>query len=165
MLIPVGHEENTVMRWPWVTLSVMGLCVTIHLLDVPKDSWALVPAEFSLLKVLTSMFVHEDWSHLGFNLFFLYLVGPCIEDLWGRPYFAAFYFLSSLAGALTEAFFYPDSMVGGIGASAAIAGVMGAFAVRYRKARIRFLFLVPGPWGPVSALLRLLRGAEVFVLG
>ena len=154
MLIPVGHEENTVMRWPWVTLSVMVLCVTIDLLDVPKDAWALVPAEFSLIKVLTSMFVHEDGWHLGFNLFFLYLAGPFIEDVWGRPYFAALYLLSGLAGALTETFFYPDSMVGGIGASGAIAGVMGAFAVRYRKARIRFLyFFGPGFTGLAGTFL------------
>ncbi len=154
MLIPIGHEENTVRRWPGVTLGVIGLCVVIHLLGVSKDSWALVPAEFSLLKVLTAMFVHGDGWHLGFNLFFLYMVGPVIEDVWGRPYFAAFYFLSGLAGAATHTFFYPDSMVGGIGASGAIAGVMGAFAVRYRKARIRFLFLAgPGFSGPAGTFL------------
>ncbi len=170
MLIPVGHEESTVTRWPWVTLGVIGLCVTIDLLDVPRDAWSLVPAEFSLLKVLTSMFVHEDGWHLGFNLFFLYLVGPAVEDVWGRPYFAAFYFLSGLAGALTETHFYPDSMIGGIGASSAVAGVMGAFAVRYRNARIRFLyFFGPGFTGlagtfraPARLMLCLWLGREVF---
>lgn len=154
MLIPVGHEENAVTRWPWVTLGVMGLCVVIYLLDIPTGSWALVPAEFSILKVLTSMFVHADGWHLGFNLFFLYLAGPCIEDVWGRPYFAALYFFSGLAGALTHTFFYPDSTVGGIGASGAIAGVMGAFAVRYRTARIRFLyFFGPGFSGLAGTFL------------
>ncbi len=154
MLIPVGHEENTVTRWPWVTLGVMALCVTVDVMDVPRDSWALVPAELSLLKVLTSMFVHQDGWHLGFNLFFLYLAGPFIEDIWGRPYFAALYLLSGLAGALTQTFFYPDSMVGVIGASGAIAGVMGAFAVRYRRARIRFLyFFGPGFTGLAGTFL------------
>ncbi|MCP3912309.1 MAG: rhomboid family intramembrane serine protease, partial [Actinomycetia bacterium] len=103
---------------------------------------------------LTSMFVHQDGWHLGFNLFFLYLVGPFIEDLWGRSYFAAFYFLSGLAGALGQMYFYPDSTVGVIGASGAIAGVMGAFAVRYRKARIRFLyFFGPGFTGLAGTFL------------
>lgn len=154
MLIPVGHEENTVTRWPWVTLGIIGLCVIVDLLDVPRAAWALVPAEFSLLKVLTSMFVHEDGWHLGFNLLFLYLVGPFIEDRWGRPYFAGFYLLSGLAGALTQTLLFPDSMVGSIGASGAIAGVMGAFAVRYREAKIRFLyFFGPGFTGLAGTFL------------
>lgn len=170
MLLPVGHEENTVVRWPWVTFAIMGSCVVIHLLDVPKDAWALVPAELSWRDVLSSMFVHEDAWHLGFNLFFLYLAGPFIEDVWGRPYFAAFYLLSGLAGALTQTWIDPSSTVGGIGASGAIAGVMGAFAVRYRAARIRFLyFFGPGFTGlagtfraPAWSMLCLWLAREVF---
>jgi membrane associated rhomboid family serine protease len=93
-----------------------------------------------LLNYLTSMFLHAGWWHLIGNLIFLWLAGIAVEDLWGRGIFSAFYLLSGLAATLTHLGINPDSRRACIGASGAIAGLMGAFMVRHFKARIRFLY-------------------------
>jgi membrane associated rhomboid family serine protease len=92
--------------------------------------------------LITHTFIHVGILHLLGNLFILYLVGPAMEDVWGRPLFALFYALSGVAAALVFVARYPNLMEPLIGASGAIAGVMGAFAVRYWNSRISFFYFV-----------------------
>jgi hypothetical protein len=87
------------------------------------------------------MFVHGGFLHLFFNMLFLFVTGPFLEDVFGRLVFAVLYFGSGIAGALTHAWQHPDSRIPLIGASGAIAGVMGAFLLRLGAERIKFLFL------------------------
>jgi membrane associated rhomboid family serine protease len=108
----------------------------------PLLRWGLTPAAISPLTLLTHMFLHAGWLHLLGNLLILYLAGPFIEDVWGRPVFAGFYVISGLVAALAFIAVNPDSTVPMIGASGAIAGVMGAFLIRYRTTRIRFFYMV-----------------------
>lgn len=107
----------------------------------PFYSWGFVPADKSLAGLLTHMFLHAGWLHLLGNLLILYLAGPYIEDVWGRPLYGSFYVASGIVAAFSFALPHGDSSVPMIGASGAIAGVMGAFLVRYWHTKIRFFYI------------------------
>jgi len=109
--------------------------------DIPYRKWGFIPAKKSFLTLLTYMFIHGGWLHLIGNLFFLYLTGPFIEDVWGRPIYTAFYLLMGVLSALMFAQQYPNLKGPLIGASGAIAGVMGAFLIRYWKTKIHFFYM------------------------
>jgi len=96
--------------------------------------------DFNLVTLITHLFLHAGFAHLFGNMWFLWLVGCNIEDEWGRPFFFSFYLLS---GVIASAIFaiISQSSAPLIGASGAIAGVMGAFAVRHYNTKIRFLFI------------------------
>ncbi len=107
-----------------------------HLADVPPPD--LVAPPFT---VLTSMFVHEGWLHIAGNMLFLWIFGNNVEDAMGRFRFLVFYLLCGVAAALAQTAVRPDSTIPNIGASGAIAGVLGAYVVLYPRARV--LTLVP----------------------
>jgi membrane associated rhomboid family serine protease len=118
---------------------------TAALAELGKSSYhrlGLVPAEPSLIGWITHMFMHVGLLHLLGNMLILYLAGPFIEDVWGRPIYAGFYFLAGLFAAGCYVASGPDSMIPMVGASGAIAGVMGAFLVRYWDTRIRFFYII-----------------------
>ena len=113
--------------------------------------YGLVPAAFQTSHLVTYQFLHVGWLHLIFNLLMLFVVGPFVEDVWGRPIFAAFYLAAGAVAGLMFAVRYPDLQMPLVGASGAIAGVMGAFLVRYFKSKIRFLVWVGVPVGPFAS--------------
>ena len=114
---------------------------------LPMQRLGYVPAEPHAYAALTSMFVHAGLLHIVGNMLFLFLTGPFIEDLYGRPLFAGLYFVSGFAALGAHVAHAPHSFVPLVGASGAIAGVMGAFLVRMARARIQFLVLpVPILW-------------------
>jgi membrane associated rhomboid family serine protease len=108
----------------------------------PLLRWGLVPNRPSLAAFISHMFLHAGWLHLLGNLVILYLAGPFIEDVWGRPLYAGFYAVAGLAAAAAHIALQPESSVPMIGASGAIAGLMGAFLVRYRTTKIRFFYMI-----------------------
>jgi len=117
----------------------------------PHWRWGLVPGRFRPETVVTHLFLHAGWLHLLGNLFLLYLTGPLIEDRVGHARFAALYFVcgilaGSLYGLQNEGLFRPL-----IGASGAIAGVMGAFAILFSRVRMRFLLWLGIPLGTMVA--------------
>jgi len=229
MIIPLGHDQTEVRRLPWVTFTIMGLCVLVHLLvafgpgmseteigqslseaveywmtcpyleipprlqeemlpgfprddfdtwrevlrqnagsppsestiareqielnemveqgfagmeELPLRKYGLVPSRASILTLFTHMFLHVGWLHLLGNLFFLYLTGPFIEDVWGRPMFLGFYLLAGLASGGLFALRYADLTIPLVGASGAIAGCMGAFLIRYWHINIKFFYWI-----------------------
>jgi membrane associated rhomboid family serine protease len=108
--------------------------------DSPYRRFGVVPAELQPHTLLSYQFLHGGLLHLFGNLFFLFLAGPFIEDVWGRPLFAGFYLAAGAVSALMFSVRYPELDEPLIGASGAVAGVMGAFLLRYWKTRIRFLY-------------------------
>ncbi len=101
--------------------------------------YGFVPKNFDFSTLITSIFLHANFMHLFFNLWFLWLVGLNVEDDWGRPFFLGFYLVSGIfASLLFAAITRSEGPL--IGASGAIAGVMGVFAVQYYKSKIHFLF-------------------------
>jgi membrane associated rhomboid family serine protease len=115
---------------------------------VPSQTLGYVPARPRPLALLTSMFMHAGWMHLFGNMLFLILTAPFIEDVYGRPLFAGFYVAGGVAATLIHAAAQSGSQAGLVGASGAIAAVMGAFLLRFGRRRIGFLLLpVPIlPW-------------------
>ena len=109
----------------------------------PLRRLGLVPAR-GLLQPgwLTHMFLHFGWMHLLGNLFFFYLVGPLLEDLWGRKFFAGFYLVGGVVAALAHFALDPHSAVLMAGASGAVAACMGAFSYRCASRRIRMWYLI-----------------------
>lgn len=122
-----------------------------QLSNVPANKWGYIPAQPKFINLFTCIFVHAGWLHLIGNMLFLYLAGCSIEDLWGRPIYIAFYFLSGIVATWMHAVRFPESMTPLVGASGAIAGLMGAFAVRLYKTRITFFYLIFIRWGTFQA--------------
>jgi membrane associated rhomboid family serine protease len=100
-----------------------------------------VPGNPKVLALITCMFVHSGWFHLIGNMLFLYLAGCSIEDLWGRPLYIVFYLVSGIVATLMHALKFPTSAVPMVGASGAIAGLMGAFLFRLYNTKINFFWL------------------------
>jgi membrane associated rhomboid family serine protease len=100
-----------------------------------------VPAESALIPALTSMFLHSGWLHLIFNMWFLYIFGDNVEDRLGHFRFVMFYLAAGLGGNLLHYVFNSGSSLPTVGASGAIAGVMGAYFLLFPSARV--LTLIP----------------------
>jgi membrane associated rhomboid family serine protease len=129
---------------PVVTIGLIAVNVLVFLFEVSLgnsadlflSSYGLVPAQFSLLTLFTSMFLHGGFSHIGGNMLFLWIFGDNVEDRMGHLRFLIFYLLCGGAAALAQTLMQPDSLLPMVGASGAVAGVMGAYFVLYPQSRI-----------------------------
>ena len=137
---------------PGVTVTLIALNVAIYFLqlmltDRGRDAllvgFGLIPAYFSLATVVTSMFLHGGIAHLAGNMLFLWIFGDNVEDRLGHGRFLFFYLLCGFVAAFAQTALYPDSLVPMVGASGAIAGVMGAYLVLYPRSRVLMLFPFP----------------------
>ena len=116
--------------------------------ELPYQRFGYVPAEGKTHTLLTSMFVHAGFLHLLGNMLFFFLSGPFIEDVFGRPVFAGLYFGGGIIAALMFAARTTESTIPLVGASGAIAAVMGAYLVRFFRSKVELLF-VPFLWRPM----------------
>lgn len=135
----------------WMLVLLNGLVFYYELTMSEADlhrfilDWGLVPAQLALdsaeswLRILSSMFLHGGWFHIISNMWILIIFGDNIEDRMGSGRYLIFYLLSGTAAALMQAFLYPASNIPMVGASGAIAGVLGAYLVLYPRARIASL--------------------------
>jgi membrane associated rhomboid family serine protease len=137
---------------PGVTITLIALNVAIYLFglfltDGGREAFlytfGLVPAYFSIVSVFTAMFVHGGFMHLAGNMLFLWIFGDNVEDRVGHGRFVAFYLLCGFAAAVAQTVLNRNSLVPMVGASGAIAGVMGAYLVLYPHSRILMLFPFP----------------------
>jgi len=137
---------------PGVTIGLIAVNVLVFLLHslLPEraadrfiTTFAVVPAYFSLADVFTSMFVHAGVAHLAGNLLFLWIFGDNVEDRLGHGRFAIFYLVCGFVAAFAQTALNPNSLVPMVGASGAIAGVMGAYLVLYPHSRVLMLFPFP----------------------
>jgi membrane associated rhomboid family serine protease len=119
--------------------------------------WGVIPADFTLLTLFTSMFLHGGFLHAGGNMLYLWIFGDNVEDRFGRGRFLAFYLLCGAAAAVAQTLVSPSSRVPMVGASGAVAGVMGAYFVMYPHSRI--VTLVP------FLFLQIIEVPAVFFLG
>ncbi len=113
--------------------------------DVQQALRELCPRKNWLLSLFTSMFLHGGWLHLGGNMLYLWIFGNNVEDRLGRLRFLLFYLLGGLAASALELAFAPDSVVPTLGASGAIAAVLGSYLVMFPRARVITLifFIIP----------------------
>ena len=144
LLLPL-HDSQRSSRFPLVTAGLIALNVFIFLLQVTLDpftsndlifAFGFIPERFHWINVFTSLFLHSGWMHLIGNMVFLWVFGDNVEDLLGRWKFLAFYLVCGAAAAMAQYAVNPDSRIPQIGASGAIAGVMGAYLVRFPASRI-----------------------------
>lgn len=105
------------------------------------EKYAFVPAHPSTVSYITANFLHGGWLHLIFNMWFLWLAGFVLEDAWGRPLYAIFYLVAGMAALQIHAWMNPGSIIACLGASGAVAGLMGAFMVRFPKLKIDMAWL------------------------
>jgi len=108
--------------------------------------WSAIPAQITsghhLETLFTSMYMHASWSHIIGNMLFLWAFGPAIEDSMGPVLYVVFYTLGGIVGMLCQVGVSPHSMVPNLGASGAIASVMGAFIVTYPRDRIKSILII-----------------------
>ncbi len=151
-MIPLRSTERTYSRATVVT-SLIVVNILIFLYQVTMDPytlepfverWGIVPDTISqhLYTLLTSMFLHGGWLHVLGNMLYLWVFGRGIEDLIGSGPFLALYLVCGLAAGVLQVITNPYSHVPTIGASGAIAGVMGAYVIRFSRARIVTLVFV-----------------------
>ena len=148
-MIPLKSTER-VYSAAKVTASLIAINVLLFLyqaslpgyaLNQFVEQWGIVPDRLNPLSLLTSMFLHGSWMHILGNMLFLWVFGRNVEDLIGGGRFLVFYLLCGLAAAVVNVIVNFYSRVPTIGASGAIAGVMGAYLVKFPRARI--ITLVP----------------------
>lgn len=162
-MIPLRDNVPSVRR-PWAVYLLVAANLGAFAFTLPLDPrqteilfhlLGVVPARFSdpawaaasgypgwsFLSFFTSMFLHGGWMHLIGNMWFLWIYGDNVEDILGHGKFLLFYLLAGVAAALVHVLLNPMSRVPTIGASGAIAGVMGAYLIKFPHSRI--LTLVP----------------------
>ncbi|MCL4524291.1 MAG: rhomboid family intramembrane serine protease [Acidobacteria bacterium] len=126
-----AHAEMAALDAEWKSLAEGSIL----------QRYGFVPAEKTTVSYVTANFLHGGWLHIIFNMWFLWLAGSVLEDVWGRLIYPIFYFLAGAVAVAAHAAMFPHSMVPLIGASGAVAGLMGAFLVRFFKTKIDFVFI------------------------
>jgi membrane associated rhomboid family serine protease len=157
-MIPLGDATRRPERFPVVTIGIIIVNALVFVEELSGGEafvmrWSEIPANIVAghrwVTILTAMFMHAGWMHIIGNMVFLWAFGPEIEDAMGHARYLAFYLLSGLAASLAQTAITPHSTVPSLGASGAIAGVMGAFLVTYPQDQIRSLLLF-GIWTRVT---------------
>jgi membrane associated rhomboid family serine protease len=134
-----------------VTASIIVINVAVFIAELMNGDafvakWSVVPADVvaghRLITILTAMFLHGSWSHIIGNMVFFWAFGPEIEDAMNPVRYAAFYLVGGVVAMLAQVAASPTSTVPNLGASGAIAAVMGAFLVTYPRDRMRSLLVI-----------------------
>ncbi len=142
------RDHNPSRSAPVVTVALIAINVAVFALTAPllgeprfMAQWALIPAFSAPWTFVTSQFLHGGILHLGGNMLFLWIFGDNLEDRMGRAGFLAFYLLSGVAAALAQVLPDPGSTIPMVGASGAIAGVMGGYLLLFPRARVDVLLI------------------------
>ncbi len=150
-LIPLGDASRRLSRFPAITLLLILANVFVFLIELAGGDrfvygWAAIPVQIVFhhrwITLLTSMFLHGSWLHIIGNMIYLWAFGPEIEDRMGRWRYVLFYFVGGIVAMFVQVAAMPNSRVPALGASGAIAAVMGAFVVTYPRDRIRSVLII-----------------------
>ncbi len=150
-MIPLGDASRRPARIPVVTIFIILVNAFVFVLELMGgDSfvmqWSAIPAQITsghhVITILTAMFMHGSWSHIIGNMIFLWAFAPEIEDAMGPGRYFVFYMIGGMVAMLAQVAADPHSSVPNLGASGAIAAVMGAFLVTYPRDRIRTVLLI-----------------------
>jgi membrane associated rhomboid family serine protease len=156
------YDDNPIGRTPVVTYGLIGFCVLVFLwelgqgTDVVAEQYGMIPAvlfgtaelspELAAVPpwttIFTSMFLHAGWLHIGGNMLFLWIFGNNIEDVLGHVRYLFLYLASGIAAAMCQALADPSATAPMLGASGAIAGVLGAYLLIYPYANVHVLVLI-----------------------
>src|SRR4030095_12736801 len=150
VMFPIGDDDTARRTVPLVTYSLIALNVLFFFVELSGGDafigkWAFVPGRFlanpsaDFLTLFTSMFMHGGWLHLGGNMLYLWIFGDNVEDRFGHAKFIVFYILCGLLATFAQLAFSSGSNVPNLGASGAIAGVLGAYILLFPQGRVRVL--------------------------
>jgi len=149
-MLPIGDDNSSRRAVPIVTYMLIAANVLFFLVELSGGDafimkWAFVPSRFlanptaDFLTLFTSMFMHGGWLHLGGNMLYLWIFGDNIEDRFGQGRFLIFYLLCGLGATALQLYFSLDSSIPNLGASGAIAGVLGSYILLFPQARVSVL--------------------------
>lgn len=149
-MFPIGDDDSSRRTFPLFTYALIALNIVFFLIELSGgdafiEKWAFVPIRFlanpsgDFLTLFTSMFMHAGWLHLGGNMLYLWIFGDNVEDRFGHIKFILFYLLCGLAATFAQMAFSTGSNVPNLGASGAIAGVLGAYILLFPQGRVRVL--------------------------
>ena len=154
MLFPY-KDDNPRILVPYVTYAIISINVLIFVFQLNMGMvssaaerefiyrFGFIPANFSIITVFTSMFLHGGISHIMGNMWFLWVFGDNVEGVLGHVKFAVFYIICGLAATMSQLFVDPSSTIPMVGASGAIAGVLGMYMIRFPHARVHvFAFII-----------------------
>ena len=150
-MFPLGDASRRPSRFPIVTASIIALNVLAFLLELMNGDdfvtrWSVIPADIVAGRhwttLLTALFMHASWPHILGNMVFFWAFGPEIEDAMNPWRFTAFYLTGGIVSMLAQIAIDPGSTIPNLGASGAIAAVMGAFLVTYPRDKIRTVLLI-----------------------
>jgi membrane associated rhomboid family serine protease len=149
-MFPISDDDSQRRSFPVVTYALIVLNVLVFLLELGGgdqfiEKWAFIPSRFSadpfgqVATIFTAMFMHGGWLHLFGNMLFLWIFGDNVEDRFGHLQFLLFYLLVGIAATLAQYAMAPHSSVPNVGASGAIAGVLGAYILMFPQSRVNVL--------------------------
>tara|TARA_B100001093_G_scaffold514574_1_gene588885 strand:- start:675 stop:1454 length:780 start_codon:yes stop_codon:yes gene_type:complete len=156
MFFPIS-DENPSKNKPLITYILIGLCVFFFVLQYLSQmnidiflNYGFIPNNFfnsnfsfeSYFPVFSSMFLHGSLAHIAGNMLYLWIFGDNVEDSMGRIRFIIFYLSCGVIAALAQGFVDPSSNIPMVGASGAIAGVLGAYLLLYPRANVKCLFFI-----------------------
>lgn len=154
-MFPIGDQRIRGARLPIVTILLLVANVVVFIyeatLSQPElqgfiETWGAVPAEIvngrGYYTLISSMFVHGGWFHVGSNMLFLWVFGDNIEALLGRIGYLLFYLLGGIAASAAQVLSNPASTVPSVGASGAVAAILGAYVLAFPQAYVRVLLLL-----------------------
>lgn len=158
-MLPIGDDNSARRSIPVVTYVLIALNVLFFFVELSGGDafimqWAFVPSRFvanpigDVLTLFTSMFMHAGWLHLGSNMLYLWIFGDNVEDRLGSVKFIIFYLLCGLAATFAQLMFSLGSSIPNLGASGAIAGVLGAYMVMFPRGKVSVLMgrgVIPMP--------------------
>jgi len=161
-MLPIGDDDSARRTVPLVTYALIALNVLFFFVELSGGDafiakWAFVPSRFlanpgaDFLTIFTSMFMHAGWLHLGGNMLYLWIFGDNVEDRFGHGKFLIFYLLCGIAATFAQLAFSTGSNVPNLGASGAIAGVLGSYILMFPQQQVRVL--IGRVVTPVSALI------------
>jgi membrane associated rhomboid family serine protease len=158
-MFPIGDDNRARRTVPLVTYALIVLNVLFFFVELSGgnafiEKWAFVPSRFlanpfgDFLTLFSSMFMHAGWVHLGGNMLYLWIFGDNVEDRFGHTKFTIFYLLCGLAATFAQLAFSLGSNVPNLGASGAIAGVLGAYILLFPQGKVNVLMgrgVIPMP--------------------
>lgn len=158
-MFPIGDDNSSERTVPIVTYALIALNVLFFFVELSGGDpfiqrWSVVPSRLmanpsgDFITVFTSMFMHGGWVHLGGNMLYLWIFGDNVEDRFGHAKFAVFYLICGIAATIAQLAFNAGSNIPNLGASGAIAGVLGAYLILFPRGQVRVIMgrgVVPMP--------------------
>lgn len=149
-MMPVGDDNSQRKTFPYVTYSLIALNVIMFFIELSGGEafimdWAFIPSRFlsnpagEFPTIFSSMFMHAGWAHLFGNMLYLWIFGDNVEDRLGKIKYLLFYLFCGIVATFAQMIFNPGSNIPNVGASGAIAGVLGSYIVLFPNTKVNVI--------------------------